>query len=53
MARQSENYKKLLKGWQEAIQKELELKHTLNAIQMQFEYYRSIESTKRAEMSLT
>lgn len=53
MARQSKAYWEFLIWWQNAIQKELELKHTLYAIQMNFEYYRSIESTKRAEMSLT
>lgn len=52
MARQSESYKKFLKGWQEAIQKELELKYTLDSLRMQFEYERSMNSTRRAEMSL-
>lgn len=53
MARQSEAYKTYLKGWQEAIQKELELKYLLDALRMQFEYERSMNSTRRAEMSLS
>lgn len=52
MARQSKAYKDFLKWWQQAIQKELELRHELTSLQMAFDYYRSKESTKRAEMSL-
>lgn len=52
MARKSEAYKTYLVWWSNAIQRELELRHELNAIQMQFEYYRSIESTKRAEIKM-
>lgn len=52
MARKSKEYWEFLKWWQKALQLELELRHELNAIKMQFEYYRSDESTRRAEMTL-
>ena len=48
----SDVYKEYLHWYQQAIQEELELKYTLNAIEMRFEYCRSMNSRKKAEMRL-
>lgn len=51
-ARQSDTYKEFLHWYQEAIQKELELKYTLDSLSMQFDYERSVCSLKKKEIDL-
>lgn len=48
----SVDYKEYLHWYQQAIQEELELKFTLNAIEMRFEYCRSMNSRQKAEMRM-
>lgn len=52
LARQSEIYKEFLKGYRDAIQKELELKYILDSLQMEFDYCRSVNSLKKKEIDL-
>ena len=51
-ARKSDKYKNYLVAVQQAKQIELELKHELISLQMEFDYYRSKQSTERAKMNL-
>ena len=51
-ARSSQSYKDYLKIAQQAKQTELELRHTLIALTMKFDYCRAMQSTERAKMNL-
>jgi len=53
VARASEEFKQYLAGVTAARQKELELKYELDALQMQFEYCRSMNALRKAEANLT
>ncbi len=52
MARQSKAYKDYLVWVAQARQEELELKYEIDSIVMHFEYYRTQEASKRAEIKL-
>jgi hypothetical protein len=52
IARSSEDYKEYLAWAQKARQLELELKYELDALNMDFEYRRSMNSVKKKEINL-
>ncbi len=52
MAYKSDAYKVWLKWYQDALQKELELKYLIDSLNMQHEYYRSMNSVKKKEMNI-
>ena len=52
VARASKEYKEYLAWVQQARQKELELKYELDALNMSFEYQRSMNSIKKKEMNI-
>lgn len=52
IARQSKEYKDFLKNWQTSIQQEAEKKHSLNSLNMLFEYYRSTNSLEKAKTKI-
>ena len=52
IARASKEFKTYLAGVQQARQKELEFKYQLDALNMDFEYQRSMNSVKKKEMNI-